>query len=425
MDNGNLWLGRFMRTEVISSTSAFRVVACVDVLSEQRRTVVAAEPRADQLTAAIALDRLFEAHREPLHPVIARAIERGHHETTGFVVFDFPARLDFDQVLRLGLEGGWKAPYSEADGFSTTLRDALLASPTPLGVFSHGNVLFAADGSHVLLGFGHNVAVHDERGRIVVRARFYQAPEVAVGGTPTMSSDLVGMVEMTRATMAFVKVHEAIGRIIMGNTLGEDMELMRLILWYESKVMRGAPAMRPSIEEYMAVSTRIRALLGSVPDAQGFRNFVRGMLLAERPELVEGGRILKVARDSSSFEVMGEITGEAVVGPVRERVAKVPVENGGKVGGSASRRADLRKHRLLSRLLGALVSQRIHAPGAPLSVDVLIQAGWPGEKMQRDAGLNRVYVAIAALRRAGLNEDLERSDGGYRLRPSTVVRLED
>lgn len=423
MQPSNLWLGRFLRTEVISSTSAFRVVACGDALSDERRTVVAAEPRADRVAAAAALDRLFEAHRDPTHPIIARAIERGEHEGIGFVVFDFPARLDFDQVLRLGLEGGWKAPYSEADGFSTTLRDALLASPTPLGVFSHGNVLFAADGSHALLGFGHNVAVHDERGRIVVRARFYQAPEVAVGGAPSMSGDLVGMVEMTRATMAFVKVHDAIGRVIMGNTIADDLELVRLIIWYESKVMRGPPALRPGIEEYLGVSTRIRELLGSVPDPVGFRAFVRRMLLAERPELYEGGRVIRVARDSSSFEVTDEASVEGAVRGESEQVT--PSGMGLVTGVPANRRADLRKNRLLSRLLSALVSQRIHSPGATLSVEGLMQAGWPGEKMQREAGLNRVYVAIAALRRAGLSEDLERSDGGYRLRPSTVLRLED
>jgi len=399
MDVGNLWLGRFVQTEVINATSAFRIVACLDVQADVRRTVVAAEPRAERGAAAVALDRLFAAHRDPAHPVIARAIERGDHEDTDYVVFDFPARLDFDHLLRLGLEGGWKAHYGQADGFSTTLRDALLVSPTRLGIFSHGNVLFAADGSHVLVGLGHNIAVHDERGRIVVRTRFFQAPEIAVGGAPTVCSDLVGMIEMTRATMAFVKVHEAIGRVITGNTLREDLELVRLILWFESRVMRGSPAKRPTVTEIMAVSTRIRALLGSVPDPDGFRVFVKEMLAAERPDLVEGGRTLKVARDATSF-VLSD--------------ASLPAS-----------RIDLKKHRLLSRLLAALVSHRLRAPGEALAVDDLIEAGWPGEKMQRDAGLNRVYVAIAALRRAGLSGDLERSDGGYRLRPSTAVRFED
>lgn len=391
----NLWLGRFVEPDVINDTSAFRVVGCRDASTGERFTVVAAEPRADRLEAQVrALDRLFEAHHDPAHPVIARAVERGVHESQAWVAFDFPARLDFDQLLLIGLEAGMRASYGEGDGFSLTLRDAILASRARLGVFCHGNVLFAADGRHVVIGFGHNVCVHDEQGRIVVRRRFFQAPEIAVGGEPTASSDFVSMVAMTRGIMPLVRVKDGIARVLAGNSLREDAELVRHMLWFESRVM-ASPSLRPPLDEIFAVSNRIRALVGSVPDPEGFRELIARLLASERPDLAGGGRTLEVARDGSWFASPG------------------------------SARADLSKNKLLGRFLRVLAEQRRDAPGKSLSVDALIEAGWPGEKMQRGAGQNRVYVAVAALRKSGLGDALEREDGGYRLSAGTLVRFVD
>ncbi len=67
------------------------------------------------------------------------------------------------------------------------------------------------------------------------------------------------------------------------------------------------------------------------------------------------------------------------------------------------------------RLVDALVAHRLHAPGAPLSVDELLRAGWPGERVLAIAGANRVYVAMSALRRLGLRGHLVKQDGGYLL----------
>jgi|GEM_PF-4993397 len=105
------WLGRFANPETLSENSAFQVVSCFDPTSDCRVFVVAADTRAPIEAARAALDRLYDAHRDPPHEVIAKAMARDEHATVSFVVFDFPARLDFDGVLRLGLEAGRKAPY--------------------------------------------------------------------------------------------------------------------------------------------------------------------------------------------------------------------------------------------------------------------------------------------------------------------------
>jgi hypothetical protein len=84
----------------------------------------------------------------------------------------------------------------------------------------------------------------------------------------------------------------------------------------------------------------------------------------------------------------------------------------------------LRARRSLRRVLIALAEARRDRSGLPLTVDDLLQAGWPGETPLPEAGSNRVYVAISALRQLGLNEILQRWDGGYRLDPATAVQLD-
>jgi tetratricopeptide (TPR) repeat protein len=80
--------------------------------------------------------------------------------------------------------------------------------------------------------------------------------------------------------------------------------------------------------------------------------------------------------------------------------------------------------RPLQRLLERLAQRREIAPGEPLTVDALVAAGWPGERMLAKAGATRVYTAIASLRRLGLREVLAREDGGYVLRADVrIVRI--
>lgn len=397
-----LWLGRFTHPALISETTSFRVVSAIDPLAGAHRVVVTASERARTAEATEALQRLFRAHADPPHPVIARSLELGEHEGRPHVVFEFAGRVDLDRLVQIGADVGLRADYSEADGFSTTLRDALIANskrhdeqgrPLCLGTFALGNVLFANDGSHALIGFGHNVIVYDELGRIVARNRFFQAPEIAVGGTPNVSSDIVGMIELTRAMMPFVKMYPALGKIIVGNSLSEDVRLVRLITWFEARVMRGPVWLRPPLDEIMAASNEIRALIHSVPDPAGFRAFVAKLLASERPDLFKPRRVLVLGPDASWFELGDEP------------------------------RVSLERSTVQRRLMGCLARARLESPGRGVSVDTLIAMTWPGEKMLREAGTNRIYVAINNLRGTGLREVIERTEDGYRLSPETHLEM--
>lgn len=79
----------------------------------------------------------------------------------------------------------------------------------------------------------------------------------------------------------------------------------------------------------------------------------------------------------------------------------------------------------LQRILAALVDARRRAPGKPLSVEALYQAGWPGERIAGSASVNRVHVALATLRKLGLARALVRGHGGYMLEPALDLTVVD
>ncbi len=79
----------------------------------------------------------------------------------------------------------------------------------------------------------------------------------------------------------------------------------------------------------------------------------------------------------------------------------------------------------LRRVLLELAEKRIAEPGSGLSVDALLGAGWPGEKMSYEAGVARVYTTIQRLRALGLQAVLITRDDGYLLDPNVPVRIEE
>jgi len=89
-------------------------------------------------------------------------------------------------------------------------------------------------------------------------------------------------------------------------------------------------------------------------------------------------------------------------------------------------RVDLSRKRILRPLVRLLAERRISDPGSVVDVDGVFTTVWPGEQIMASARKNRVYVAIATLRKSGLNEMLNTRDGGYLLSPDIpVVWAED
>ncbi len=388
---------------LIHETSAFRITAAFDLARGVPVTLV--EARDLDAASDAALDALFRAHRDPTHEAIAPSLERCRDETTSAVVFGVPAVVDLEGAVRLGSERGVKLAHSEADGLISTLRDALRscaaatdrpATDRHLGTLSLSNVVLAADGRFWIIGLGHNVMVRDAQMRLAPRGRFFHAPEIALGIAPSEQSDFVSLLIMLRALLGFVDIHRSIVNAIAGNTLREDLEIVERILWIERCVIHAVATDRPSIDETIAVSDRIRALIGVVPNVSAF-----------------------IAR-------MGDLLGgTAAIEPPRERPL-LRVESLGRwIERGRGARVDLTRRTVLGRMVVVLARARMETPGRLLDVGELTAACWPGERIVRAAAANRVYVAISGLRRAGLAGDLERSTDGYRIATETACELVD
>jgi len=77
----------------------------------------------------------------------------------------------------------------------------------------------------------------------------------------------------------------------------------------------------------------------------------------------------------------------------------------------------------LRRIVAALSEARIKTPPIALDVAELLERGWPGERVIPEAAKNRVYVAVATLRKLGLKEVLLRRDDGYVFDPKVSCRM--
>lgn len=98
-------------------------------------------------------------------------------------------------------------------------------------------------------------------------------------------------------------------------------------------------------------------------------------------------------------------------------------EDGAWFVGPTQTRVDLSRRVPLQRLLAFLIANRNEAPREGISSERLVAAGWPGERIARDAALHRVPVAIATLRRLGLGDALLKRSDGYLLDPSIEVNV--
>jgi predicted ATPase len=86
-------------------------------------------------------------------------------------------------------------------------------------------------------------------------------------------------------------------------------------------------------------------------------------------------------------------------------------------------RVECRGHHAPRRILLALAAHWLDAAAAPVTAARLIEAAWPGERIQPRAARNRLHVALTTLRKLGLRELLKASGDGYALAEHVVVRI--
>jgi hypothetical protein len=140
-------------------------------------------------------------------------------------------------------------------------------------------------------------------------------------------------------------------------------------------------------------------------------------------DVIECGDVLLLLRELPCDERTAAL-------PAREALAASQAAIGELLVGAQARwfqptggtRVNLGRRGSLRRLLHRLVEQRLALPGVGLSVELLLEAGWPGETMQYESGVARVYTTIQRLRALGLDTVLLTRDDGYLLDPTVAVR---
>lgn len=373
--------------------------------------VVFGAPGRDRVLQRQVLERLRQAHQRIQHPRIAPVADHGEADGVPYLAFACDAVVDLGTLLREAKRIGLQLQHPQADGFILGLRQALQAAhgapggPFCLQDLAYGNVLFNRQGKHWLIGFGANVVTRDEYGHPLAGEPIFRPPEVTLGGAPSPSGDFVALILMMRSMLPVVSLAPAVGRALTGLSLAEDAELIRCLLWFERHVIAALPAQRASIEEAAEVSDRIRVLLKVTPDPEGFERHIAAAMERLLP-------LLPQQEESLVKDPPAPALGGLKVGPDATWI-ETPEGTRHLLGSRTS----------LRRVLLALTEARLHRPGKALSVDVLLQAGWPGERLTPDAGANRVYVLLSELRRMGLRGVLQRYDEGYRLDPSLPVHL--
>jgi hypothetical protein len=135
-----------------------------------------------------------------------------------------------------------------------------------------------------------------------------------------------------------------------------------------------------------------------------------GMLDASEPLRVGAlGDAVAPAADGVAAVDGGDLAAPAGLDDVRSGVVVAADLSWLRRGDGAA--VSLERRGAARRVLAALLD----AEGDTRSAFDLIDAGWPGERMDPTSALQRLYTTIRSLRKLGLEDELRTVDGGYRL----------
>lgn len=402
------WLGRFESPLPIRCRGSFHAYLTHEVASGEPRTVIIPAPHASVDAARERLDRYGAAHARLSGEGLPPVAESAPRAEQPFVAFAIDAPWDGETVMaRLG-ESGMRVSYAEAAGFvdrvSSTLErahailDPHTDRPFALGHICWSNILIARDGSAYVHGFGHNIAALTERDTISGAPSVYLAPEVGAGGLPSPGGDLYAFTLLQRSVLSYAELPSSLDRVFRGVPEPGDEVVARVIATMNARVIGASPSERATMTEARAVWREEWAAAAIVPDVRALAERLANLVALDEQAI--GG-------------TMHEREGELVIG-----------KDGMWLRGPTGETHSLATRGPLRRVLLRLARAHREQPGQRLEADALLEAGWPGERPIREAGLNRVYVAVSTLRKMGLRDVLLRDEQGYRITDEIVIREE-
>lgn len=204
----------------------------------------------------------------------------------------------------------------------------------------------------------------------------------------------------------------------------------------DDRIRAALPLMRESCKDVegalVALQGVLFALRGARADAERFFRRAEALLAAHRRPVFE--EALKVLRGSdpalspyAAFaDVRMAVRLRALFAEERSEPPLFVAQDASFFRApDATEQVSLARRKSLRGILRALVEARLARPGVPVSVDALVAAGWPGERVLAAAGAERVYAAVATLRRLGLRAFLVQEGAGYLLRADHPVVTHD
>lgn len=380
-----LVFGRFRFPMPIRCGIPLHVYRAMD--RDDRPCVVVMAPRIAREDARAKLRHLARVHAIAAGDYVPGVVDMSLDAELPWVALDCDAVGDLGHVVDFIRLTGEKPPFSLTSVIGKTLMETLsrthqLRDPETgravcLGGLSTSNTLISADGRMSIIGFGVGPLV----GATI-------APEVALGEPPTPGADVYALSMFMREHIALAKLPPIFHRVFTGKTRFDDAKGVLLLAWSNARILSAPPERRPDMDRLLEQGHALWRACGITPDVDGWAEFAARALVPD-PELIGSAPIARI-----------------VIGPDADWI-ETPNGERHTLGG----------RRPLRRLLLALAEARRDRAGKPLTLDQLLDVGWPGETPLAEAGQNRVYVAISALRKLGLGDSLQRWDNGYRIDP--------
>jgi tetratricopeptide (TPR) repeat protein len=269
-----------------------------------------------------------------------------------------------------------------------------------------------------------------EMGRLGEAAETYQravdiTAEVGAGSTCALFQAGLGALRAMRGDVAgaeaiFAAAEAQLGRMREQTFVAAAVDLLGGFL----DIARGAPrsaACRLAKAGGGLSQTDVRfaaRLLERALDAAGEPPFEGAMDVGGEggAEAFEGGPEAFAARGSSTMAP--PVAGAGTVVADAPPDALVVARSGRWFRAPQGEVVSLQRRRALRLIMAALAAQRAQQPDTGIDLHAVAAAGWPGERLHPEAAADRVYTAIATLRRMGLRTALLSRDDGYLLDPA-------
>jgi hypothetical protein len=385
-----LWLDRYLEPDAIRLDGAFHRYATRRARDGAACIVIVAAPHVDASKAHAALTALSHAHRAFSHPNVPRAEPVCTEGDVTFVELACDGTIDGIELLSRIIATRSRIPFEEIEALTALLVDAAKGALTPLGRLTLGSLLVSPQGRIWLVGFGHSVAVEDERGSIATAHAVFQASDVALGAGPSRAGDLAAIWQLRASLLPHTDVPSALVRVLRGEGGDANEVLGSCVRALEERSVWNNP------EEAEAHIRQMHACLALEKDAEGLTHTLSNLVLGLSGE----------AQWTSAIDE-----------PTEESIAlghdAAWIDNG------TSERVKLGAS--LRKILQLLLQCHDQDPQRSVATWELLDAGWPGETMAPEAGANRVYAAISRLRNMGLRGAIERHDDGYRIAPRARI----